>query len=127
MNKDNNHKKLAAVHISIAILVLLVYLLAKNSNSNESGVLITVFVITSINLIIGIGCWSKVEFFRQTSQFFLITFLFSPPLMIFLIWWLPWSQWNKSHDTSNEKVLFISLLLVPVFISFVILIISLWI
>ena len=125
MNRKNNHKKLASVHISIALLILLVYFFTKNSNSNDSVILITIFIIASINLIIGIGCLLKVEFIRQTSQFFLITFLFSPPLLIFLIWWLPWSQWSNDHEHHNEKLLFNSLVFIPVFISFVILVVSL--
>ena len=117
MNLKNNHKKLASVHIAFTLLVLFVYFFTKNPNQNDLGVVITVFIIAFINLITTIGCWLKVDFFRQTSQFLLITFLFLPPLVFFLIWWLPWSQWDNS-DERKEKVLFNALVFFPSFIAF---------
>ena len=105
------------MHIAFTLLVLFVYFFTKNPNQNDLGVVITVFIIASINLIIAIGCWLKVDFFRQASQFLLITFLFLPPLVFFLIWWLPWSQWDNS-DERKEKVLFNALVFFPSFIAF---------
>jgi len=126
MHLEANHKKLASVHISITALILLVYVTTKSPNSSESVFLPVALIIASINLVIGIGCWLKIDFFRQSSLFLSITFLLPTPLVFCLIWLLPWSQWSDSHERS-EKALFYTLLFYPVIVAFVILAISIYI
>ena len=110
---NNNHKKLAILHLIIGVISLSFSVLVFRGASEGFGFQIGVFLGLA-NIIIAVACWLKIEFFRQVSLFLSITILF--PTIIGIIvcafFSFPYAQWSDTSE-QPEKTLFYALLWLP--------------
>ncbi len=109
----SNHKKLALLHLILAFISLSISFVMLKKAGNEGFMFIGVFW-GSVNIIIAVACWFKIEFFRQVSLFISVTTFFPTVIgCIFCIFFFfPYAQWADTSQRS-EKKLFYTLILLP--------------